>query len=114
MSIMNQTEIDNKIQETKKYNVEKYLAMAVRSLRHTLKVDVKITDCKWLVVSNNLILKITCLIDNRTVTIRAVESVFKDYQRPVDARIGIKPEMKMGSKIILRLAYLLYTHRNDF
>ena len=114
MSIMDQTEIDNKIQETKKYNVEKYLAMAVRSLRHTLKVDVKITDCKWLVVSNNLILKITCLVDGRTVTIRVLESVFKDYQRKVDAEIGIKPEMKMGSKIILRLAYLLYMHRNDF
>ena len=111
---MEQTEIDDKIQEAKKYDAENYLAMAVRSLRHTLKVDVKITGCKWLVVSNTLILKITCLVDGRTVTIRVVESVFKDYQRPVDARIGIKPEMKMGSKIILRLAYLLYTHRNDF
>ena len=114
MSIMNQTEIDNKIQEAKKYNVEKYLAMAVRSLKRTLKVDVKITDCKWLVVANKLILKITCLVDNRTVTVRVLESVFKDSQRKVDAEIGIKPEMKIGSKIILRLAYLLYTHRNDF
>lgn len=114
MSIMEQTEIDDKIQEAKKYDAEKYLAMAVRSLKHTLKVNVDIKDCKWLVVMNNLILKITCLVDGRTVTIRVIEPVFKDYQRPVDARIGIKPEMKMGSKIILRLAYLLYTHRNDF
>ena len=91
MSIMNQTDIDNKIKETKKYNVEKYLVMAIRSLKRTLKVDVKITDYKWLVVKNKLILKITCLIDNRTVTIRVLESVFKDSQRQVDANIGIKP-----------------------
>ena len=113
---MDQTKIDDKIQEAKKYdaNVKKYLVMAVRALKRNLKVDVKITDWKWLVVSNNLILKITCLIDNRTVTIRVVESVFKDYKRLVDDKIGIKPEMKMGSKIILRLAYLLYMHREDF
>ena len=114
MSIMEQTEIDDKIQEAKKYNVEKYLALAIRALKRNFKVKVDIKDYKWLVVSNNLILKITCLIDNRTVTIRVVESVFKDYKRLVDDRIGIKPEMKMGSKIVLRLAYLLYTHRNDF
>ena len=111
---MEQTEIDDKIQEAKKYDVKKYLAMAVMSLKRTLKVKVDIKDCKWLVVANNLILKITCLVDGRTVTIRAVESVFKDYQRQVDASIGIKPEMKMGSKIVLRLAYLLYMHRYDF
>ena len=111
---MDQTEIDNKIQEAKKYDVEKYLVMAVMALKRNFKVKVDIKDCKWLVVANNLILKITCLVDGRTVTIRAVESVFKDYQRQVDASIGIKPEMKMGSKIVLRLAYLLYMHRYDF
>ena len=111
---MNQTEIDNKIRGAKKYNVEKYLVMAVMALKRNFKVKVDIKDCKWLVVANNLILKITCLVDNRTVTIRVVESVFKDYKRPVDDKIGIKPEMKMGSKIVLRLAYLLYAHRNDF
>ena len=114
MSIMEQTEIDDKIQEAKKYDVEKYLVMAVGALKRNFKVDVDIKDCKWLVVANKLILKVTCLVDGRTVTIRVLESVFKDYQRQVDARIGIKPEMKMRSKIILRLAYLLFTHRNDF
>ena len=114
MSIMDQTEIDNKIQEAKKYDAEKYLVEAVKALKRNFKVDVDIKDCKWLVVANKLILKITCLVDNRTVTIRVVESVFKDYQRQVDDKIGIKPEMKMGSKIILRLAYLLYMHREDF
>ena len=113
MSIMDQTEIDNKIQKAKKYDAEKYLVMAVRALKRNFKVNVDIKDCKWLVVSNKLILKITCLVDNRTVTIRVIESVFKDYQRPVDTKIGIKPEMKMESKIILRLAYLLYMHRED-
>ena len=114
MSIMDQTEIYDKLQEAKKYNAEEYLAEAVSSLRRNLKVDIKITECKWLVVANRLILKITCLVDNRTVTLRVVESVFKDYQRQVDAKIGIKPEMKIGAKIVLRLAYLLYMHREDF
>ena len=113
---MEQTEIDNKIQKAKKYdvNVKKYLVLAAEALKRNFKVDVKITDWKWLAVANKLILKITCLVDGRTVTIRVVESVFKDYQRQVDTKIGIKPEMKMGSKIILRLAYLLYMHREDF
>ena len=114
MSIMDQTEIYDKLQEAKKYNAEEYLAEAVSSLRRKLKVDIKITECKWLIVANRLILKITCLVDNRTVTLRVVESVFKDYQRQVDAKIGIKPEMKIGAKIVLRLAYLLYMHREDF
>ena len=114
MSIMDQAKIDDKTQEAKKYDVEKYLALAVGALKRIFKVDVDIKDCKWLVVANKLILKITCLVDGRTVTIRVVESVFKDYKRLVDDRIGIKPGMKMGSKIVLRLAYLLYTHRNDF
>lgn len=111
---MDQTEIDDKVQEAKRYNAEKYLAEAAKSLKHNLKVDIEILECKWLVVSNKLILKITCLVDNRTITLRVVESVFKDYQRHIDAKIGIKPEMVMKHKIILRLAYLLFTHRNDF
>ena len=111
---MEQMEIDNMLQEAKKYDAEKYLAEAVKLLKRNKKIDIEITECKWLIVANRLILKITCLVDNRTVTLRVVESVFKDYQRQVDAKIGIKPEMKIGAKIVLRLAYLLYMHREDF
>ena len=110
---MEQMEIDNMLQEAKKYDAEKYLAEAVKLLKRNKKIDIKITECKWLIVANRLILKITCLVDNRAVTLRVVESVFKDYQRQVDAKIGIKPGMEMRHKIILRLAYLLYTHRED-
>ena len=110
---MDQVEIDNKIQEAEKYNVEKYLALAVRALKRKFKVDVDIKDCKWLVVANRLILKIIYLVSGHAIILRVVESVFKDYQRPVDAKIGIKPDTKMEHKIILRLAYLLYTHRED-
>lgn len=110
---MGQAEIDNKIQEAKKYNVEKYLVEAVKALKRNFKVDVDIKDCKWLVVANKLILKIIYSPNGHNVILKVVESVFKDYQRQVDAGIGIKPEMKMESKIILRLAYLLYTHIYD-
>lgn len=110
---MEQTEIDNKIQEAKKYDAEKYLVLAVRALKRNFKVDVDIKDCKWLVVANKLILKIIYSVSGHTVILRVIEQVFKDYQGKVDAKIGIKPEMKMESKIVLRLAYLLYMHRED-
>ena len=62
-------------------------------------------------IANKLVLKIIYSVSGYTVILKVVESVFKDYQRQFDAKIGIKPEMKMEHKIILRLAYLLYTHR---
>lgn len=64
-------------------------------------------------MANELTLKIIYSVNGHAVILRIVEQVFKDYQRQFDAKIGIKPEMKMEHKIILRLAYLLYTHRED-
>ena len=110
---MEQAEIDNMIQETKKYEAEKYLAEAAKLLKRNKKIDIEIVDCEWFVVANKLILKIIYSVNGRAVILKVVESIFKDYQRQVDAKIGIKPEMKMEHKIILRLAYLLYTHRED-
>ena len=110
---MVQVEIDGMLQGAKEYDAEKYLVEAVKSLRRNKKIDIEITECKWLVVANKLILKIIYSANGHTTTLRVIEQVFKDYQRQVDARIGIKPEMKMESKIVLRLAYLLYMHRGD-
>ena len=111
---MEQVEIDDKIQEAKKYNAKKYLDEAVKLLKCNKKIDIEIVDYEWFVVANKLMLKIIYSVDGRTITLSVVESVFKDYQRQVDAKIGIKPEKTMRSKIIIRLAYLLFTHRNDF
>ena len=110
---MEQAEIDNMIQEAKKYEAEKYLAEAAKLLKRNKKIDIEIVDCEWFVVANKLILKIIYSVSGHAIILRIVEQVFKDYQRQVDAKIGIKPEMKMEHKIILRLAYLLYTHRED-
>ena len=44
MSIMEQTEIDNMIQEAKKYEAEKYLALAVKSLERNKKINIEIAD----------------------------------------------------------------------
>ena len=110
---MEQAEIDNMIQETKKYEAEKYLAEAAKLLKRNKKIDIEIVDCEWFVVANKLILKIIYSVNGHAIILRVVEQVFKDYQRQVDTKIGIKPEMKMEHKIILRLAYLLYTHRED-
>ena len=111
---MEQTEIDNMIQEAKKYEAEKYLAEAAKLLKRNKKIDIEIVDCEWFVVANRLILKIIYSVNGHAVILRVIEQAFKDYQRPADAKIGIKPGMEMRYKIILRLAYLLYTHRNDF
>ena len=110
---MEQAEIDNMIQEAKKYEAEKYLAEAAKLLRLNKKIDIDVVDCEWFVVANRLILKIIYSVSGHAIILRVVEQVFKDYQRQVDTKIGIKPEMKMEHKIILRLAYLLYTHRED-
>ena len=110
---MEQAEIDNMIQGAKEYDAEKYLAEAIKLLRRNKKIDIETADCEWLVIKNKLIFKIIYSVDGNTITLLVAESVFKDYQRQVDTKIGIKPEMKMEHKIILRLAYLLYTHRED-
>ena len=113
MSIMEQTTIADKIREAKKYDAEKYLAEAAKLLKRNKKIDIEVADYEWFVIAHELIFKIIYSVDGNTVTLLVAESVFKDYQRQVDAKIGIKPEMKMESKIVLRLAYLLYTHRED-
>ena len=110
---MEQTTIADKIWEAKKYNAEKYLAEAAKLLKRNKKIDIEVADYEWFVIAHELIFKIIYSVDGNTVTLLVAESVFKDYQRQIDAKIGIKPEMKMESKIILRLAYLLYTHRED-
>ena len=110
---MDQAEIDNMIQEAKKYEAEKYLAEAAKLLKRNKKIDIEVADCEWFVVANRLILKIIYSVSGHAVILKVVESIFKDYQRQVDTKIGIKPEMKMEHKIIIRLAYLLYTHREN-
>ena len=112
---MEQMEIDNMLQEAKKYEAEKYLAEAAKLLKRNKKIDIEIADCEWYVneIANKLIFKIIYSVDGNTITLLVAESVFKDYQRKVDTKIGIKPGMEMRHKIILRLAYLLYTHREE-
>ena len=110
---MDQVEIDGMLQGAKEYAAEKYLAEAIKLLRRNKKMDIEIVDCEWFVVANRLILKIIYSVNGHAVILRVIEQAFKDYQRPADAKIGIKPEMKMESKIVLRLAYLLYMHRED-
>ena len=110
---MNQAEIDNMIQEAKKYEAEKYLTKAVKLLERNKKINIEVADYEWFVIAYELTFKIIYSVDGNTVTLLMAESVFKDYQRQFDAEIGIRPEMKMEHKIILRLAYILYTHRED-
>ena len=110
---MDQVEIDGMLQGAKEYAAEKYLAEAIKLLRCNKKIDIETADCEWLVITNKLIFKIIYSVNSNTVTLLVAESIFKEYQKQIDAKIGIKPGMEMRHKIILRLAYLLYTHRED-
>lgn len=112
---MDQSEIDRILQEAEKYNAEKYLAEAAKLLSRNKKIDIEILDCEWCISQSATkpVFKILYSVDGNPIALLVAESVFKDYQRKVDAKIGIKPEMKMEHKIILRLAYLLYMHRED-
>ena len=110
---MEQTGINNMIQEAKKYEAEKYLTKAVKLLERNKKISIEVADYEWFVIAYELIFKIIYSVDGNTVTLLVAEPIFKDYQRQFDTKIGIKPEMKMESKIVLRLAYLLYMHRED-
>ena len=53
---MDRVEIDGMLQGAKKYDAEKYLVEAVKSLRRNKKVDIEIVDYEWFVVSNKLML----------------------------------------------------------
>lgn len=112
---MDQVEIDGMLQGAKEYDAEKYLAEAAKLLSRNKNIKVEIEDCEWYVsdITNQLVLKIWYSVDGYEVLLKVVESIFKDYQRPADEKIGIKPGMQMKHKIILRLAYVLYVHRED-
>ena len=110
---MDQVEIDGMLQGAKEYDAEKYLAEAAKLLKRNKKIDLEIVDCEWFVIADKLIFKIIYSVSDNTVTLLVAESVFNEYQKQIDAKIGIKPGMEMKHKIILRLAYLLYTHRED-
>lgn len=43
---MEQMEIDNMLQEAKKYEAEKHLAEAVKLLKRNKKIDIEIVDCE--------------------------------------------------------------------
>ena len=112
---MDQVEIDGMPQGAKEYDAEKYLAEAAKLLSRNKNIKVEIETCEWDIskTTERLLFKIWYSVDGHEVVLNLVESVFKDYQRPADEKIGIKPGMQMKHKIILRLAYVLYVHRED-
>ena len=75
MSIMEQTEINNMLQEAKKYDAEKYLAEAAKLLKRNKKIDIEIVDCEWFVVANRLILKIIYSVNGHAVILRIIDNL---------------------------------------
>ena len=94
---------------------EEYLKKAVELLKQKKNVEVKINDAVWEDRGNKKVFKIEYEVDeDEEVTIRLNETIFKDYIRDYDTTIGIKSDMSMDIKIILRIAYLLLGHSKDY
>lgn len=113
---MDQVEKDILLQNANQYGAEFYLDKAAKLLAKNKNIKVEIEECEWdvsKVDETKLIFKIWYNIEGNEVVLNIVEGVFSDYNRKFDADIGIKTMLDMKTKIILRLAYLLYKHRND-
>ena len=112
---MDQVQKDLLLQGAQEYGAEKYLEQAVKLLFKNKHIKIEIETCEWAVseVSEKLILKIWYNADSNDVVLNILEEVFSEYIRKYDETIGIKTSLDMRSKIIVRLAYLLYKHRND-
>ena len=103
------------LQRAKQYNAEAILNEAAKLLSINKKIKVEIDDCEWgfSKVTDVLIFKIWYSVNGNNVVINLIEGVFKDFDRKSDKDIGIKPGMSLRQKVILRLAYVLYKHRED-
>ena len=97
------------------YDAGGCLKRAAELLYKNKKMKVEISGYDWRVsvVSEKVILQILYSADGREVKLNVLETIFRDYDRPVDKLIGIPEELDLKSKTVLRLAYLLYTHRKD-
>lgn len=112
---MEQEQKEILLQDANQYNAEVLLDRAAKLLFKNKKIKINIAECEWDIseVSDKLILRIWYTANDNEVTLNVLETVFKDYTRKADETIGIIQTMPMQQKIILRLAYLLYAHRND-
>ena len=111
---MDQVEIDGMLQGAKEYDAEKYLAQAAQLLYVKKKIKIEIQETEWYVseIKGDLVLRVNFTADGHYAIINILETIFKDYQRQYDETIGIKPGMDMKTKIILRLAYLLFKNKD--
>lgn len=112
---MNQAERDALLQSANQYGAEALLDQAVKLLYKNKKIKIDVREAEWHIseIKGDLVLGVSFIADGHYSIINILETIFKDYQRQYDATIGIKPGMDMKTKIVLRLAYLLYTHRSN-
>ena len=103
------------LEQAKQYHAEDFLQQAVDLLKVKKKLDISIVECEWFIggKKRELALKVDFKVEGHYVLVNILETVFKDYYRQYDEKIGIKSEMPMKTKILLRIAYLLFAHRND-
>lgn len=112
---MEQAERDALLQSADQYGAEALLDKAVKLLYKNKKIKIDIQEAEWHVneIKGDLVLSVNFIADGHYSIINILETIFRDYQRQYDATIGIKPDMDIKTKIVLRLAYLLYTHRSN-
>ena len=98
-----------------KYRVTHYLKLAIDLLRRNYPIPFEILETKWyLGLTDEPRLEITYKVDDDyTVTVKIIDSLFTAGELQVDKLSGADKVNNWPLKIAVRLAYILYNHRND-
>ena len=98
-----------------KYRVEYHLKLAIDLLRRNYPIPFEILKTKWyLGLTGDPRLEITYKAeDDYTVTVKIVDTLFTAGDHQNDKTSGADKVKDWHLKIAVRLAYILYNHRND-
>lgn len=91
------------------------LNIACALLRKNKGLNIHLLSCKCGThPTGKTLVSILYSADDNEVRLHVLDKVFKDENLKADASVGIKPGMSLKTKILLRVARLLYTHRKDY
>ena len=100
-----------------KYKTDQFLQFACAAIKRNFNINVEIIETDWMTASDGtpcfMIIYKTSEHADREIEIVIVGGIFMDESRRGDAEIGASKLKTQSAKIIVRLARVLYNHRND-
>jgi len=106
--------IDSAGMLTLKRQAMEYLNTAAMLLKKNKNIDIRILRCECGTCSfGDTLVRVLYSADGHEVRLHILDMVFKDESMKIDAAIGIKPDMSLNAKALLRIAHMLYVHRKD-